>query len=230
MNIGLLRLFIRCIEIICLSLFSLFSEANNIITINISNKNINKTANIISTVVEYQTIEKYNSKLPAGRTNVIVEGKEGLSYIKNGKQTSLREAVDEVLEIGTGLSGEYNGNTTGYGGDCKGCSGNVSCRTREGDKFNLLNDGIYYNDNQFGSVRIIAADQRIFKCGTVIEVDNGRSEPFLGIVMDTGHDMKNNWDKYQLVHVDIAYETEQDPEVYTATSKNAKFNVQRWGW
>lgn len=230
MNIGLLHLCMRWIEIICLSLFSLSSGASNISTISINNKSINKTSNVISTVVEYGTVKKYNSKLPMGRTNVIVEGKDGLSYAKNGQQTSLRDAVDEVLEIGTGLSGDYNGNTTGYGGDCKGCSGNVSCRTREGEKFNLINDGVYYDDNQFGSVRIIAADQRIFKCGTVIEIDNGKSEPFLGIVMDTGHDIKSNWDKYQLVHVDIAYETEKDPAVYSATSKDAKFNVQRWGW
>ena len=63
-----------------------------------------------------------------------------------------------------------------------------------------------------------------------MEIDTGRSEPFLGIVMDTGNDVKVNWDQYRLVHVDIAYETEKDPEVYLATSKNAKFNVQRWGW
>ena len=30
--------------------------------------------------------------------------------------------------------------------------------------------------------------------------------------------------------IDIAYETQEDKTVYLATSKNAEFNVQRWGW
>lgn len=230
MNIGLLHLCIRWLGMMCLSLFTLFSGSTNIRTISINNTSINKTTKVVSTVVKYNTINKYNSKLPSGRINVVVEGKDGLSYIKDGQQTYLHDSVDEVLEIGTGLSGDYSGNTTGYGGDCVGCSGNVSCRTRDGQKFNLMTDGIYYDDNQFGSIRVVAADQRIFKCGTVMEIDTGRSEPFLGIVMDTGSSVKSNWNQHQLVHVDIAYETEQDPTVYLATSKNAKFKVQRWGW
>ena len=229
MNIGLLHLFMRWAGMLCLSLFSLFSEPINI-SFSIDNVNINKAENIVSTVVNYNTINKYNSKLPSGRINVIVEGKDGLLYQKDGEEKFLRESVDQVLEIGTGLSGNYTGNTTGYGGDCVGCSGNVSCRTREGEKFNLTENGAYYNDNQFGNVRILAADQSVFKCGTVIEVDTGRTEPFLGIVMDTGNDVKSNWNQYKLVHIDIAYQTEQDPDVYLATSKDAKFNVQRWGW
>ena len=70
----------------------------------------------------------------------------------------------------------------------------------------------------------------MFKCGTIIEIDNGKLEPFLGIVMDTGSSMVNSWSSYGLVHIDIAHATEKDKIVYQATSNNASFNVQRWGW
>lgn len=230
MNIFLFRTIINWVSTICLSVLSLLGSSIYENTTTVSNNTINKSTTIVSNVVEYKTIKKYNSKLPSNKTNVLVEGKEGLSYLEDGKEKIIRAAVDEVIEVGTGRNGEYNGHTTGYGPDCIGCSGNVACKTREGTTFNLNTNGIYYDDIQFGSVRVVAADHRIFPCGTVIEIDNGNQEPFLAIVMDTGSGMLNNWNKYRLVHIDIAYETQQDESIYNATSKNAEFSVQRWGW
>lgn len=233
MNIYLLRLIINWLSTLCLSLLSLFGGVIHENTINVTNTMSNKNTTIVSDVVEYKTIKKYNKKLPSTKVNVIVEGKNGMNYLdSNGNSKELNSVVDEVLEIGTGLPGNYTGDTTGYGADCAGCSGNVSCKTREGTKFNLETDGIYYNDIQFGSVRVLAADLRIFGCGTIVEIDNGTEAPYLGIVMDTGSDMRNNWDKYKLVHIDIAFSSETDPEVYSVTSRSnsVKFNVQRWGW
>lgn len=232
MNSYFIKLLSGWIWTLCLSMFSISGTQIYTNSVTIENKIVSTTLEpITSTVVKYDTVTKYNSKLPANRKNILVEGKDGLVYTdKKGNIKKTDEAVQEVIEIGTGAQGIYSGNTTGYGGDCIGCSGRVSCRTREGQPFNLNQEGIYYNDNQYGSVRILAADLSLFKCGTVIEVNNGRGEPFLGIVMDTGSGMRESWRNHGLVHVDIAHETEKDPIIYQATSKNAEFSVQRWGW
>lgn len=233
MNIYLLRLMINWLGTVCLSILSLFGTNIYEEKIKIENTTIDNTVAVVSTVTEYQTIKKYNSKLPSGKMNVLVEGKDGISYVDSkGVEQQLRPVVDEVIEIGTGSSSSYVGNTTGYGADCIGCSGTVSCKTREGNLHHLVNDGMYYNDSQYGKVRILAADHRVFRCGTIIRVDNGREEPFLGVVLDTGIDMRKNWELYGLIHLDVAFVTEKDPAVYsmTATNSSAKFEVQRWGW
>lgn len=230
MNIFLFRTIINWVSTICLSVLSLLGGSIYEKTTTISNNTINKSTTVVSNIVEYKTITKYNSKLPSNKTNILVEGRDGLSYLESGNEKVIRAAVDEVVEVGTGRNGEYNGHTTGYGPDCIGCSGNVACKTREGTTFNLNTNGVYYDDIQFGSVRVVAADVRIFPCGTVIEIDNGNQETFLAIVMDTGSGIRSNWDMYRLVHIDIAYETQQDKSIYNATSKDADFSVQRWGW
>ncbi len=225
------RLFYRIIGFICISCLSLIGNNSYEEKIVIESKIYDKAEPVISTVVEYDTIIKYNNKLPSDKRNVLVEGKNGLNYQdKSGNSEVLTETVSEVIEVGTGANSTYTGKTTGYGADCLGCSGIVACKTREGTYYNLAQEGEYYYDNQYGKVRILAANLSMFKCGTVIEIDNGSLEPFLGIVLDTGSGMRNSWNNYGIVHFDIAHVTETNPVVYQATSRNANFNVQRWGW
>lgn len=225
------RLFYRIISFICVMIITLLGNNLYEEKVVIENKIYDKADPVISTVVGYDTIIKYNNKLPSDKKNILVEGKNGLNYQdENGNIEVLASAVSEVVEIGTGEQGTYIGKTTGYGADCVGCSGIVACKTREGTYYNLAKDGEYYYDNQYGEVRILAANLSMFKCGTVIEIDNGSLEPFLGIVLDTGSGMVNSWNNYGIVHFDIAHITESDPIVYQATSRNANFNVQRWGW
>ena len=233
MNIYLLRLIINWLGTICLSILSLFGTNIKENLVIVENTTIDKTATVVSTVKTYKTITKYNNKIPYGETRILVEGSDGINYIDlNGVEQQLRPTIDKVVEIGTGAIGNYIGNTTGYGADCIGCSGTVACKTREGKYHNLVADGMYYNDSQYGNVRILAADHRVFRCGTIIKVDNGREEPFIGIVLDTGIDMRKNWELYGLIHLDVAFVTEKDPAVYSMTASNqrAKFQVKRWGW
>ena len=233
MNIYLLRLAINWLGTICLSVLSLFSTNIKENSVIIENTTVDNTASVISTITEYKTITKYNYKLPSGTVNVLVEGKEGISYIDSDREEKqLRPVTNKVIEVGTGSGANYVGNTTGYGADCPGCSGVVACKTREGNRHNLVDDGVYYNDAQYGNVRILAASHKVYECGTIIEVDNGKGEPFLGIVLDTGIDMRKNWDIYGIIHLDIAFVTQKDPAVYsvTTTGQKAKFEVKRWGW
>lgn len=218
---------------ITLSLFTFFGgniEEKNIMLLNRDNLDYFP---MVTTIDKHENIIKYNNKLPSNKTKVLVEGVDGISYVDSeGAVKVLKERVDGIVEVGTGPYGEYKGITTGYGADCPGCSGTVACRTREGKYIHLVKDGIYYEDQQYGSVRIVAADHKLFSCGTVIEVDNGRQDPFLAIVLDTGIDMRRAWRNQGIAHLDIAFETQKDPKVYSVTVKNngAKFSVQRWGW
>ena len=216
-----------------LTTYSMFGgsiEEKQVSVVNEENRNY---FTIVTTIDTHEDTIKYNSKLPSNKRNVIVEGVDGVSYVDiDGTTKVLKERVDGIIEQGTGHYGEYSGITTGYGADCIGCSGTVACRTREGKNHNLINDGIYYKDQQYGDVRIVAADNSLFSCGTIIEVNNGRQKPFLAIVLDTGIDMRRAWRNQGVVHLDVAFKHESDPGTYDVTVKNngAKFSVQRWGW
>lgn len=145
----------------------------------------------------------------------------------------LETAVDEVVVVGTGKNGQYTGVITGYGPDCKTCSGlgYVYCQTEDNKNFNLINDGIYYDDDEYGEVRVLAAATAEFPCGTIVEVDSSNLGKFVGIVMDTGYDMRRHLEE-GIYHFDVAFETEKDEDVAKATNMTGtvKFNIQRWGW
>ena len=93
----------------------------------------------------------------------------------------------------------------------------------------MINDGDTYLDNQFGEVRILAAAHEKFPCGTVLEVDNGRNDSFIGIVLDTGGAMRQAWKKNQ-VWIDLAFSSQAEAASAGITSKNTNFIVKRYGW
>lgn len=233
MNFYLLNLFGKWVSLGILSIMSLFGFTLEEETTEISNSNINKNVNISSTVIEYETIETFDSSIPSNITKVITEGKDGVIYYNDDGTIVLEEVVDEEVIIGTGKNGEYTGVMTGYGPDCSTCSGRgyVSCKTEDKKNFNLINDGVYYNDDEYGEVRVLAAALSEFPCGTIVEVKSSNLGDFMGIVMDTGYTMREQL-KNGVYHFDVAYQTEKDENIRFATnmSGNVEFNVQRWGW
>lgn len=180
------------------------------------------------TVVSYETIYIHNKKLPSNISKMISEGENGLLSINND---TIIEMSPKIIEKGIGKQGTYYGYLTGYGADCDGCTGVLYCKTREGKWMNIYDDGIYYNDIEFGSVRVLAAAIKEFPCGTIIVVKDHLHEPFTGIVLDTGIAMRN---AYALgkVHIDVAHlrETSAGIGSFTDFSGTVKFEVQRWGW
>ena len=192
------------------------------------------TATILNEVVAYETEYVYNENIPSTADPLtLVEGVNGLYYTYDGlTYTHLSDKVNEVVQIGTGASGEFNGKMTGYGPDCPGCSavGNVSCRTREGNNHSLTYDGLYYNDIAYGNLIILAADHTIFPCGTVVKVNNGVLNEFYGIVLDTGIAMRNAWRNEGIVWMDLAFSSQAEALTGGATSSNTSYSVQRWGW
>lgn len=233
MNFYLLNLFGKWVSLGILSIMSLFGFTLEEETTEISNSNINKNVNINSTVIEHETIETFDSSIPSNITKVITEGKDGVIYYNDDGTIVLEEVVDEEVIIGTGKNGEYTGVMTGYGPDCSTCSGRgyVSCKTEDKKNFNLINDGVYYNDDEYGEVRVLAAALSEFPCGTIVEVKSSNLGDFTGIVMDTGYTMREQL-KNGFYHFDVAYETEKNEEIKKATNMSGEviYSVQRWGW
>lgn len=196
--------------------------------------NNNKNVSVVTEVIPYETDIIYNDNLPNGEKNVISAGSNGLKFVNsNGEEVIIQNVINETIELGTAPQATFTGIITGYGPDCTTCSGvgNVACRTKDRQTFNLLNDGIYYNDEEYGSVRVLAADLTGFPCGTIIKVESRTLGTFMGIVLDTGYDMRKHY-AMGIYHFDVAYLTELDEMVPKTTdmSGSVVYNVQRWGW
>lgn len=197
-------------------------------TVSVSNDNTRKTSNLSVVPVSYDIDRIYSDDLLYGEERVISEGIDGYALEDTG--VVIVKPTNKVIEIGRGPISVSYGSTTGYGADCYGCSGNVACSTQYGTH-NLIRDGIYYNDSKYGDVRIVAADNSLFSCGTIIEIDNGVMDPFMAIVLDTGGAMRNAWGNGNVL-IDIAFPYEYSNGINNATNKsgNVTFKVYRNGW
>lgn len=240
MNISLLQLVGKWLSLSFISIMSFFNigdykETNEIVM----NANINKDLSVVNEVIKYETVVQYNPKLPSNVTNVITEGEVGISYTEKEEETAIKtteenviqEPTTEVIEKGTGSYGIYKGKLVGYGPDCVGCTGEgyLACRTKDKKSFSLKYDGIYYEDEEYGSVRILAAKTSQFPCGTMIKVAKPDGTTFLAVVLDQiGSSLSNGQ-----VLMDLAYSSQTDKTVFAVdglTGNNITFYVQRWGW
>lgn len=156
--------------------------------------------------------------------------------VEEKEEEVVEEVEKETVSVTTSTPDESNdavfvGKMTGYGADCIGCSGvgALSCRAADGSRHTLTENGEYYNDATYGTVRIVAAALDKFPCGTIVKVDHPALGTFYAVVMDTGGSMKRAWNN-GYVWIDLAFKTESDPEIYATTSSNTTYSVQRWGW
>ena len=244
MNAYLLGLMKKVVETVTISTLGLFTSVSLPEEFVVENTNQTKNTITIMTSLKHETKTVENNNLLKDTKIVKQKGIDGKAY----KDTQgniiqiIENPTDEIIEIGTKEKVEpkiektniqtntdkYIGKMTGYGADCAGCSGNLSCKTKQGS-WNLKSNGITYNDNTYGSVRIIAAALDKFPCGTVIEVKNPNLGTFNAIVLDTGGAMRRAWQSGTVL-VDLAFASESNKEVYKATSSNVEYNVKRWGW
>lgn len=231
MNIYILQVLKKFFTLISIACISIVGN-NNVVEKNIAIKD--KSTIYTNYVEKYTTTYEYSDSLPASEEKIKQEGVNGLYYYNELKEKIIiRNVQEEIVLKGSGSTGYFRGWTTGYGPDCKTCSGggNVSCRVN-GKPFNLINDGVYYDDSEYGKVRVIAATKKVFPCGSIVYVDNKIQEPFYAIVLDRGSALEYSYNVNNTIHIDIAFKTQKDEEVWKATNtKNtAEFNVKRWGF
>ena len=153
MNIFLIQVIGNFVNFLTVTILSLFGMLNSVDT-EIKNSDVTKNSYIENQTINYSTVYQYNSKIPSNISRVLVKGEDGIVYVNNYDNTQiiLKEVVNEIVEVGTGAQGMFQGRLTGYGPDCPGCSsvGNVSCRTKEGLNHSLINNGITYTDQEYG--------------------------------------------------------------------------------
>lgn len=126
------------------------------------------------------------------------------------EQEPKEEVVNDVLQT-------LIGTMSGYGPDCRGCSGYTS------SGYNI-NNGIYYHDETYGEVRILAGD-RSLKLGSIVRIKGSKLGDLIGIVLDRGNAVGIG--KSHLF--DLLFPSEREAYVY-GISSNVTFEVLRYGY
>lgn len=144
-------------------------------------------------------------------SNVSVE-KEVLKETNEVIVNTPVEVVEEVVNV---PSNEIlTGKMSGYGPDCIGCSGYLANGTYVGG------GNIYYDDSEYGRVRIVAGDKK-FKFGTIVRINDS----MLAIVLDRGGSIGVG-KKFMF---DLLYESEAEAN-RNGVSSNTKFEILRNGF
>ncbi len=112
----------------------------------------------------------------------------------------------------------FIGELTGYVGNCPLCTGYLACPPRT----NVLESGIYFNDKDYGTVRIVASSSA-YSCGTILRFQTNRiqEEPVIAIVLDRGV-LGNN--------IDLLTDSEDYAIRNIGRIRNLNFEVLRTGW
>lgn len=132
-------------------------------------------------------------------------------------ETVYANNISEVLQYGSSNPVIFHGTMTGYGPDCVGCTGKVSCPPRN----NVRNGNIYFEDNDYGTVRIVAADYNI-PCGTVVKISGGRlQEQITAVVLDRGGAIRGTL-------MDLLMPSERDSS--PLGRQYVTYEIVRWGW
>ncbi len=113
----------------------------------------------------------------------------------------------------------YQGNITAYGPDCKGCIGITA------SGYNVRYGNIYYQDKEYGKIRIVAADKSL-PFGTIIRIKNLKQykDPNIEIVIERGSAIGFN----KNVYINLLYKNER--ETNTFGKQKATFEILRRGY
>lgn len=189
---------------------------------NLENKEIESEDESI--IVELTSSEVVVEEVKEEKTEIIIEEKKE-EVKEEVVVTPLEPDFSDMPAIET-----FTGSLTGYGPDCLGCGGKTSTG------FDLT-QSIYYEDEEYGTIRIVAAD-KYFPFYSIIRISNvPNMEPIIAIVLDRGSDV--GWyrdsetgnimfDSQKGTLFDLAFTTEKDPNLIGKTN-NVKFEVLRSG-
>ena len=110
------------------------------------------------------------------------------------------------------------GTMSGYGLDCKGCSGVVGAR------YDARGNNLRYNDPVYGECRIVAGDKK-FPYGTIVRVKDSKIGTFNAIVLDRGGDIGIG----RRYLFDLLFWTEKESYDF-GLSRNTTFEILRYGY
>ncbi len=166
---------------------------------------------IILAVVLTLSKGTFNVSVLSSAVNNTFDKPLDLEVIRNSQKKLFAEKKENPLYT-------FNGELTGYSGDCPLCSGYLACPPRT----NVLKSGIYFNDNTYGKVRIVASSKN-YPCGTILRVNVKKiqDEPITAIVLDRG--VPGNV-------IDLLVENEEYAIKHVGRVKSLNFDVLREGW
>lgn len=104
--------------------------------------------------------------------SIVLEEKEVREVVVEKKE---EVKVESNVEMPVSNNEIITGKMTGYGPDCSGCSGYLANGMYVGD------GTIYYNDSEYGKVRIVAGDKK-YRFGTIVKINDS----MIAIVLDRG--------------------------------------------
>lgn len=156
--------------------------------------------NSVKSIEAFQIINKYDNR------NQLLKVKE----VSNMQEAAL---------YGPDTPISFTGQMTAYNPICEGCTGKVYCPPRQ----DVTNGNIYFEDDTYGKIRILAADYAI-PCGTIVKITNVNftNEPIIGIVLDRGGAIKGNIMDFLV--------TETDDMDIVGRQRNVRYEILRWGW
>lgn len=135
------------------------------------------------------------------------------------KEIMIFNSFDEAIAKANSMPVAFIGKITAYGPDCPGCGGKGACPPRQ----DFRDGNIYFNDQDYGNIRVVAADKAI-PCGSIVRITgiNIYPEPILAVVLDRGGGVKGN-------HMDLLFTSQTKLDGF-GTSRNIKFEIIRYGW
>lgn len=188
----------------------------------------------IDTNLEEKTIKNIVKDSINDAENVTKKEKKELNIVsKNEKKDTKQKVVDtdKTVEVVNNEPNDKNksekvietiiGGLAGYGPDCFGCT---SKKTSSG--YNIDNGNIYYNDKEYGKVRIVAGDKK-YPYGTIVKISNTNyydNSPIYAIVLDRGG--VGIGKKYVF---DLLFESESIAS-NIGSRKNVTFDILRVGY
>ena len=181
-----------------------------------------------------KTNEKIEIKEPIVEEMLVVPKEENKIEIKEEQSVISTPVIEETKEVEdapeqqkTEESNEIAletlvGNLVGYGPDCHGCT---SMKTASGKYIGEGN--IYYEDEAYGKVRIVAGDYS-YPFGTIVKISNVdfyNDEPFYAVVLDRG----GNIGKDKKFMFDLLFASEKEA-LSLGKEVNIKFEIMRLGY
>ena len=165
-----------------------------------------KVVNTVNNVNNVKSIRAYH---------LITRYEESLKQ----QEPLLVETMADAATYGPTQPIKFVGQMTAYKATCKGCTGRVACPPGK----DVRNNNIWYDDANYGKIRILAADRNI-PCGTIVKITNVSfsEEAIIGIVLDRGGAIKGNI-------MDFLVGEDDDMDV-VGRQRGVNYEVLRWGW
>lgn len=205
------------LSVICYVVFcGIYGFDTNTVKVKLDDKKLNSSdflEYVNNKVIEdKETIEEKEDSIEEKEVVLDKEiEKEEVEQEEEKEEVVVSKPVSDVLE-------KQVGSLSGYGPDCKGCSGYLASGRYVGD------GNIYYSDSTYGTVRILSGD-KTYPFGTIVRVKSSSWGTFLAIVLDRGGGV--GFGKTHLF--DLLYASNSLAYDY-GVSYNTVFEILRYGY